>query len=77
MSAQVDLVKAFLQMEGKVHIDMTCESLDGSIRFSGNFKGYLVLDKDNVDRVNECKTIKEIYTAYREMEFFPEPEAAT
>jgi hypothetical protein len=73
MSAQVDLVKAFIQMEGKINIDMTCEKLDGSIEFSDKF----VLDKENVDLVNECKTIKEVYTAYREMEFFPEPEAAT
>jgi hypothetical protein len=69
MSYQVDLIKAFLQMEGNHNIGMTCERLDGSIEFSNKF----VLDKENVDLVNECKTIKEVYAAYREMEFFPEP----
>lgn len=48
MTPQVDLVRAFLQMEGNLDLDMTKHLPDGSIRF-----GDIILDQDNVNWVNE------------------------
>lgn len=67
---KINLIKAFLQFESKSHLSTTWEELDGSFRFDDKF----ALEKTSVDILEDCKTISDVYAAYREMEFFPDPE---
>jgi hypothetical protein len=75
--SKIDLVKAFMQVEGEVVITSTCNNYDlnGGVLFTGN-KEYnneqikITMDKNRVEAINDCNTVLEIYKCYKEMEYF-------
>ena len=74
--SNLDLVRAFLQVERGVNLINTTHSLNGSVEFSGSkeFNGEhkrvrFVMDKNQVELINECNGVIEIYECYKEMEY--------
>lgn len=73
LERKIDLVKAFMQVEGGLYINGTCYNYDrdGGVEFSTSNLNYkIVMDKQQVDLINNCKTVQEIYGSYKEMEYF-------
>lgn len=77
--AKIDLVKAFMQLEGNINIGSTCYNYDrnGGIEFAGYIKiegeaksRKIVMDKQQVEEINNCNTVMEIYNCYKEMGYF-------
>lgn len=82
--SKIDLVRAFMQVEGKSKLNCTTCKKDGGIEFTGSkiiydhvnpyFREYksvkIVMDKNQVEAINECQTVTEIYECYKEMEYF-------
>lgn len=78
-NANIDLVKAFIQVEGNLDINSVCTNYDhnGGIKFSGYSKEdeeikqlEIVMNKNQVEAINSCSSVPEIYDCYKEMEFF-------
>lgn len=74
---KIDLVNAFMQVEGDIKLTDTMYSKDGSVTFSGykeangEYKSIkIVLDKDHVEIINNSNSVIEIYECYKEMKFF-------
>ncbi|MED4083906.1 hypothetical protein P4637_03390 [Halalkalibacterium halodurans] len=75
LHTKIDLVKAFIQFEGNISINGTCYNFDknGGIEFSGYTGSHtrkITMDKYQVEALDNCKTIKEIYECYKEMSYF-------
>jgi len=75
----INLVSGFMEVEGKLKIYGTCGNYDlnGGVEFDAHLDDAelydnmkIVLDKNQVELINECETVKEIYDCYKEMEFF-------
>lgn len=79
MNRNINLVGSFMEVEGNLKIYGTCGNYDhkGGISFDAHLDSAelydnmkIVLDKNQVELVCECKTVIEIYECYKEMEFF-------
>lgn len=79
VNPKIELVKAIMQIEGNLTITDTLYNynFDGSVRFSAYTENnkrngffYIVLYKGQVEVINACSTVKEIYDCYKEMEYF-------
>lgn len=75
----IELVKAFMQVEGEIKINAitTNYNLKGGVNFTGykEVNGEskpieIVMDKNQTELVNECKTVMEVYECYKEMGYF-------
>jgi len=75
----INLVKSFMEVEGRLTTLGTCGNydLDGGIEFTAHLDASeefmnisIVLDKYQVELINDCKSVKEIYDCYKEMAFF-------
>ena len=78
---KIDLVRAFMQIEGNVEIKGICYNynLEGGVSFltyvEVNKKMQhidIVMDKNQVELLGECNTVSEIYECYKEMGYFTE-----
>lgn len=75
---KIDLVRAIMQLEGNVKIVGTCFNYDknGGVEFSGYSKLpdskplKITMDKHQVEAINQCSSVMEIYECYKEMEYF-------
>lgn len=78
--AKIDVIKSFMQFYGGFKINLTTYNYndDGGIRFTGTKENgdsiYVVMDKYQVEAIQECETIEELHDVYIEMEFFWEVE---
>lgn len=66
-----------MQVDGHVELNTTTNNYDekGGVKFSGhNEVGdeymEIVMDRDQVEQINECQSIAEVYACYKEMEYF-------
>ena len=73
---KVSLVRSFLQFDNKIDIIGTCTHLDDSVTFSGYevernkaTPVYITLSKRQMESLQKCETIPEIYKNYKNMRF--------
>jgi len=78
-NANINLVNAFMQVEGNIEFFATCTNYErkGGVKFSGcritdgeRKHIEVTMDKNQVELINECQTVLEIYKCYKEMEYF-------
>ncbi len=74
---KIDLISAFIQFEGDISISSICINYDlkGGVEFTGyrskdDKQIKITMDKSQVEAIEQCNTIKEIYDSYKEMEYF-------
>lgn len=76
---KVELIRAFMQIEGDLNITGTCFNYDrkGGVEFSGYIKVggepyriTLIMGKRELELINDCNTVQEIYDCYKEMAYF-------
>lgn len=77
MDNKIDLVRAFMQFEGNLRLNMICTNynLQGGVQFSGHNNKTkkrieIVISKEQLENIDECNTVEEIYKAYKEMQYF-------
>lgn len=75
---KLGLVRSFMEVEGNLNLDMTWMGKDGSVKFSGH-RLYgrcedrsikITMDKYQIEAIEECEGVQEIYRCYKEMEYF-------
>ena len=76
---KIELIKAIMQIEGNLTISSTGYNYDnkGGVLFraykkvDSNFENIsIAMDKSQVEAVNDCNSVLEIYDCYKEMEYF-------
>lgn len=79
---KIDLVKSFMQFEGNLEIKGTCYNYDkkGGLCFSGISKTKkdegiirpvkITMDKYQIEEINDCTTVEEVYGCYKKMGYF-------
>lgn len=75
---KLDLVRSIMQLEGNCKLDLTCHyKADSSVKFSGyqvvdgeTKEIKIVMDKNQIEAINECESVSEIYECYKEMQYF-------
>lgn len=76
---KIDLVRTFMQFEGNITLNDVCYNYDrnGGVQFHGHSEDgdktkseYIAMDKNQVEAINDCNSINEIYNCYKEMEYF-------
>lgn len=75
---KINLVRSFMEVEGDLKLNMTWVEKDGSVKFTGS-RNYgpaeesrigITMDKHQVDAIEECESVMEIYACYKDMEYF-------
>jgi len=76
-SKNVNLISALLEVDGNLKITLFEGNYNkGGIKFSGHHLDdecspvNIVLDKDQIEIINDCKGIEEVYNCYMELEIF-------
>ena len=72
---KIDLIKAFIQVEGEIKLNSTCYNYDSNdgIQFSGYKNDRLVnytMDKTQIETLKDDEDIINIYESYKIMEYF-------
>ena len=74
---KIDLVSAFMQVEGDISLLSIMYDKDGSVILSGfkevngeHEKIKIILDKYQIEIINSANSVIEIYECYKEMQFF-------
>lgn len=75
----IDLLSSFIEVEGQVKINGVCFNYDseGGVQFSGYRKvgrdyerAEIAMNKLQVEAINECIGIREIYECYKDIKPF-------